>query len=240
MGRKISMKKLLTIGATLLAGLTLAACSSSSSSQSSNSSSESSASNNAKQASSQQKKPLVSKKVSENDNSSSSKSTKAANVSDPKIIGLLAYQDVFGKGLDSENPMYFGPNTDNSDCDGQYILTTGSGSGTIYFSVNGNQVTIYKKDYSGGKSEAEAKYTSYTVSLQELINKFYLAPTQQQNAQYIAQHLKDANSSSDDSDQDSSSDNDDSSDQTNDDDDNNSADQPSDDQNVDTNDDVDE
>ncbi|MCD7111942.1 Lreu_0056 family protein [Limosilactobacillus agrestis] len=225
------MKKLLTISATLLAGLTLAACSSSSSSQSSNSSSESSTSNNAKQASSQQKKPLVSKKVSENDNSSSSKSTKAANVSDPKIIGLLAYQDVFGKGLDSENPMYFGPNTDDSDCDGQYILTTGSGSGIIYFSVDGDQVTIYKKDYSGGKSEAEAKYTSYTVSLQELINKFYLAPTQQQNAQYIAQHLKDANSSSDDSDQDSSS---------NDDDDNNSADQPSDDQSVDTNDDVDE
>lgn len=239
MGRKISMKKLLTIGATFLAGLTLAACSSSSSSQSSNSSSESSTSNNAKQASSQQKKPLVSKKVSGNDNSSSSKSTKAANVSDPKIIGLLAYQDVFGKG--SITDLYFGSNSgdNNNGNNGQYLIGAGSTGGTISFSINGDTVTIYKMDGSG-TTDAEARYTSYDVSLKELEDKYYNTTTDQQNIQKAAQNLKDANSSSDDSDQDSSSDNDDSSDQTNDDDDNNSADQPSDDQNVDTNDDVDE
>lgn len=232
------MKKLLTIGATLLAGLTLAACSSSSSSQSSNSSSESSTSNNAKQASSQQKKPLVSKKVSGNDNSSSSKSTKAANVSDPKIIGLLAYQDVYGKGAITD--LYFGNNSgdNNNGNNGQYLIGAGSTVGTISFSINGGTVTIYKMDGSG-TTDAEAQYTSYDVSLKELEDKYYNTATDQQNIQKAAQNLKDANSSSDDSDQDSSSD-DDSSDQTNDDDDNNSADQPSDDQNVDTNDDVDE
>ena len=237
MGRKISMKKLLTISATLLAGLTLAACSSSSSSQSSNSSSESSTSNNAKQASSQQKKPLVSKKVSGNDNSSNSKSTKAANVSDPKIIGLLAYQDVFGRGAITD--LYFGSNSSNNNGNnGQYLISAGSTVGTISFSINGDTVTIYKMDGSG-TTDAEAQYTSYNVSLKELEDKYYNTSTDQQNTQKAAQNLKDANSSSDDSDQDSSSD-DDSSDQTNDDDDNNSADQPSDDQSVDTNDDVDD
>lgn len=227
------MKKLLTISATLLAGLTLAACSSSSSSQSSNSSSESSTSNNAKQASSQQKKPLVSKKVSGNDNSSNSKST----ISDPKIIGLLAYQDVFGRGAITD--LYFGSNSSNNNGNnGQYLISAGSTVGTISFSINGDTVTIYKMDGSG-TTDAEAQYTSYNVSLKELEDKYYNTSTDQQNTQKAAQNLKDANSSSDDSDQDSSSD-DDSSDQTNDDDDNNSADQPSDDQSVDTNDDVDE
>ena len=235
------MKKLLTISATLLAGLTLAACSSSSSSQSNNSSSESSTSNNAKQASSQQKKPLVSKKVSGNDNSSSSKSTKAANVSDPKIIGLLAYQDVFGKSAITADSLYFGSNSGNNNNgnNGQYLIGAGSTVGTISFSINGDTVTIYKMDESSGASDAEAQYTSYDVSLKELEDKYYNTATDQQNTQKAAQNLKDANSSSDDSDQDSSSDDDNSSDQADDDDDNNSADQPSDDQSVDTNGDAD-
>lgn len=217
------MKKIITISMTLLAGLSLAACSNDSSTESSKASTTSSA----KKTSQPQQSP-VRKKSSTTTNTEKG----TTSLSDPKIIGVLAYQEVFGSAPSTDDELYFGTNSGSSNGNnGQYLISSGSTVGTFSFSINGDQVTIYKMDHSGGASDAEATYTSSTVSLQELINKYYKSDSQKNNAQAVAQSFKDANSSSDDSDQSSASnDNDDSSDQdqSDDDSDDNSSDQPND------------
>ncbi|MBB1080027.1 hypothetical protein H5S09_09445 [Limosilactobacillus sp. STM2_1] len=228
------MKKIIAISMTLLAGISLAACSNDSSDGKVDSSTSS-----AKKTSQPQQSP-----VRQKNSSSASSSEKTTSLSDPKIIGVLAYQEVFGSAPSPSDELSFGTNTSNSNGNnGQYLVSSGSTVGTFSFSINGDQVTIYKMDHSGGASDAEASYTSSTVSLQELINKYYKTDSQKSNAQAVAQSFKGGNSSSDNSDQSNSGDddNDSSSDQNDDDDDDsNSADQPSDDQNVDTNNDVDD
>lgn len=213
------MKKIITISMTLLAGLSLAACSNNSSTESSKASSTSSA----KKASQPQQSPVRKK-------SSTTTSTEkgTTSLSDPKIIGVLVYQEVFGSAPNTNDELYFGTNSDNSNGNnGQYLVSSGSTVGTFSFSVNGDRVTIYQMDHSGGASDAEATYTSSTVSLQELINKYYKSDAQKNNAQAVAQSFKDANSSSDDNNQNNSDDSSDQ-DQSDDDSDDNSSDQPSD------------
>ncbi|MBC8743399.1 hypothetical protein H5W18_01795 [Lactobacillus sp. Marseille-P7033] len=219
------MKKIITISMTLLAGLSLAACSNNSSTESNKVSSTSSA----KKTSQPQQSPVRKK-------SSTTTSIEKGTTSllDPKIIGVLAYQEVFGSAPSTGDELYFGTNSDNSNGNnGQYLVSSGSTVGTFSFSVNGDRVTIYQMDHSGGASDAEATYTSSTVSLQELINKYYKSDAQKNNAQTVAQSFKDANSSSNEN-----ANNGDDSNDTDEETDNNSSNQPND--NEDTNSDVNE
>ena len=193
------MKKFLTVGATLLAGVTLAACSNSSSSTSSSTTS------SAGQARKQPQQSPVTKKSASTTSSTDSSTT----LSDPKIIGVLVYQEAFGSAPSPSDSLYFGTNdgNNNNGNNGQYIVSAGSNVGTISFSINGDQVTIYQMDHSAGESDAEARYTPTTVSLKDLINKYYKTASQKSNAQAVAASFQDANSSSDDSDQGDSDDN---------------------------------
>lgn len=158
--------------------------------------------------------------------STTSSTDSSTTLSDPKIIGVLVYQEAFGSAPSPSDSLYFGTNSGNNNNgnNGQYTVSAGSTVGTISFSINGDQVTIYQMDHSAGESDAEARYTPTTVSLKDLINKYYKTASQKSNAQAVAASFQDANSSSDDSNQSDS-------------DDNSQSDQPDDDQDVDTNDD---
>lgn len=173
------MKKIITIGAAMVAGLTLVACG------------QKSVNHSNTNINSQAKTSRQSSSVQNSISHSSTNSSSHVQLSDPKIIGILAYKDVYGS-FDTENDMYFGNNSDPSNGNnGQYLVSSGSPSGTISFSVNGDQVTIYKME--SGQSDAEASYTSYTVSLQELEDKYYTS-SDQQSIQEAAKNFQDANS----------------------------------------------
>lgn len=192
------MKKIVTIGTVMLAGLALTACGQKSVNHSNTNS--------------QTKTSRQSSSVQNSISRSATSSSSHAQLTDPKIIGILAYKDVYGS-FDTENNMYFGNNSDPSNGNnGQYIVSSGSASGTISFSVNGDQVTIYKME--SGQSNAEASYTSYTVSLQELEDKYYKSSSDQQSIQDAANNFKDANSTdnSDNGENDNNNDNGDQSD----------------------------
>ncbi|WP_076459518.1 Lreu_0056 family protein [Limosilactobacillus caccae] len=182
------MKKLITIAATVLAGCSLAACESSSSDNAASSSSTS-------QTSSSSQKHVLRSAASKKSSSATTSST--TTVSDPRVIGILAYEEVFGKSAGSEE-LYFSTNTgdNNNGNDGDYLVSAGSTVGTISFSVNGDQVTIYQMD-SAGTSDAEAQYTSSTVSLKELEDKFYSSSADKESVDAAAQNLKDGNNPDD-------------------------------------------
>lgn len=189
------MKKLITIGATVLAGLTLAACGVNNSS-SSNSSAENS---NRNSASSHGLRSTITGK-------SPSSSSSHATITDPKVIGILAYEEVYGKdAVNDSDDLYFSANSgdNNNGNDGAYLISSGSTVGTISFSVNGDQVTIYKMDENSGDSDADAQYTSSTISLKELEDKYYSSSSDQDAVQSAAQNLKNGDNSDDDSDSDS-------------------------------------
>lgn len=216
------MKKIITISMAVLAGISLAACSNDSSNK--NTSSTSTASAGLNKADQQLQQSPAKKKTSSS--LSSNKSTET--LSDPKLIGVLAYQQVYNYTPSIEDQLYFG--TNGSNCkgnNGQYIVSSGSPSGTISFSINGNQVIIYQMDASGDVSDAEASYKASSISLSELIDKYYKSDSQKSNVQAVAQAFKDANNTSeDDNSSDSSSDNDSDNDDNSDNDDSSSQDQP--------------
>ncbi|WP_125707632.1 Lreu_0056 family protein [Companilactobacillus zhongbaensis] len=123
--------------------------------------------------------------------SSSSKSNSSSSeaiVHDPVIIGLLLKLRS-GDDISREPLLGAGKIGDH------YGVGNGSGSSTITYKLDGDNVIYYTRDYSHGDSMATAPRIPHTLSIRSLMDNYYSTPSQKQmvddKANSIKQHSED-------------------------------------------------
>ncbi|CAJ1201041.1 Lreu_0056 family protein [Companilactobacillus nantensis] len=102
---------------------------------------------------------------------------------DPKMVGVMVHQLVFPGDDVSKEPL--GIYTDG----GNYWIGIGTAVTTVGYEINGNTVSYYTKDYSGGQSTADAPLLKHDIQLSELENKYYSTDEQKQGVQAIADKM---------------------------------------------------
>lgn len=121
-------------------------------------------------------------------NDSSSKQS-TESVSDPKIQAVLIYQQV-KPDFDISDP-----NTDVhfTESDGKYSIAVGSSSASdVQFNIEGDTVHYWQLDLSSAETVPDAKMKEATLSLSNLVSKYYATDEQKQSVQTIADRFYDA------------------------------------------------
>lgn len=116
--------------------------------------------------------------------SSSSSSTSAAPVRDLKTLGILARLKAFGHDdLASETTLAVYKVGD------RYWIGTGTKLSNTGFTVDGDNLTYYTLNTSGGRSTAEGTYDPHTVSIKSLQDEFYSTAAQKQDIDAAVQRM---------------------------------------------------
>lgn len=124
---------------------------------------------------------------------SASKDTTQA-VTDPKIIGILVREAARpSEDMSAENDM-LGVYSAN----GKYWIGTGTSSSNVGYTIDGDTVHYFTKDYSQGDSTATAPLINHPVSLKDLQDKYYSTSDQQQMVQNLANKMPAIEDQSDD------------------------------------------
>lgn len=122
---------------------------------------------------------------SDSHSSSSKKSNSDDLVTDPRTVGILLGMKV-SDGVDySQEEDMLGVYKYN----GRYWMGTGTSASSIGYNFSGDSVTYYKKDLSGGRSEAEATYDPVKYSLRDLQNANYSTTAQKQYVDDIVNNM---------------------------------------------------
>ena len=63
---------------------------------------------------------------------------------------------------------------------GRQAIGSGTAASTVYYTVNGDQVTIYTLDHDSSKTTAEQGFNTTTTTISQLKNQYYRTTSQQQ------------------------------------------------------------
>ena len=63
---------------------------------------------------------------------------------------------------------------------GRQAIGSGTAASTVYYTVNGDQVTIYTLDHDSSKTTAEQGFNTTTTTIGQLKNQYYRTTSQQQ------------------------------------------------------------
>ncbi|KRL66891.1 Lreu_0056 family protein [Companilactobacillus versmoldensis] len=120
--------------------------------------------------------------------SSNSKSTDS--VSDPKIIGVLVYEQA-NSWYDPEKPDSDWVMRYNPYAPGKYSIGGGSAESDVQYSIQGDAVHYQQLDPDSSDVTADETMEKSTVSLRSLISKYYSTDEQKQVVQKTADDLQD-------------------------------------------------
>ncbi len=191
------MKKLLLFGVTLGAAISLAACGNQSSATDSSSSSTVKTTQATKH-SSHQKKAASADTNSKTSASSKSSSTSSAtsqassttnqsttSTSNQQLtdnqLAVLIYR---ASGYTNLTKLIRG-----SAPQGRQAIGGGTAASTVYYTVNGNQVTIYTLQDQTGKTTAEQDFAKTTTTIDQLKSQYYHTASQQDTINQAANEV---------------------------------------------------
>lgn len=126
---------------------------------------------------------------SASDSSSQAATTTKSNSSteltrDPKMIGVMVYQLTGATNLEQLGDM-LGVYT----ASGKYWIGTGTSASNVGYTIEGDTVHYFTKDYSDGSTTADAKLIDHPVSLQDLEAQYYSTADQKQTVQSVANQM---------------------------------------------------
>lgn len=115
-------------------------------------------------------------------NDTDTKRSSTALVRDVNVIGLLVRLKAFSRDDIQAEKEFIAV----YKVGGKYWIGTGTALSDTGFTIDGNMIHYYTKDYSGGRTTAEAGLIQHTISLRSLQNEFYATSQQQATIQDVA------------------------------------------------------
>lgn len=126
-----------------------------------------------------------------NSDSSSKVATKDIT---PQQMGILLAMDQEPEVIDeyvNDNHLWYGIDNGNGETSGyNFISTHGDGTANIYWKVNGDMVTFKRLNPNSGNCVADEKLMTRTVSVSQLVQKYYSTPEQQSKVNNDVNHLQ--------------------------------------------------
>lgn len=109
------------------------------------------------------------------------------SVTDPKLIGIMTYENAaaFYNPKDDQQGLHM-YTTD----DGRYELDTGTKASEVTYQLVGDTVHYWILDFDSNKPIAEMDKKEETISLKELISKYYSTDEQKQDVQNAADKIQ--------------------------------------------------
>lgn len=123
---------------------------------------------------------------SDNSATSANNSSSKETVTDPKMIGVMV-RELAMPGGDVSQENQLGIYTYN----GKYWIGTGTSTSNVGYTIDGNTIHYFTKDVEHAESTATAKLIEHTISLDDLISKYYSTPEQKQLVQDTANKMPD-------------------------------------------------
>lgn len=110
-----------------------------------------------------------------------------SNVTDPKLIGAMVYQEAFNSAYDPDTQAitYFG----TDDESGRYNISQGSIESDVQFVIDGNVVHFWQLDPDSSDAAATETQKETTVGLKELESHQYSTSAQKEAIHKIASHF---------------------------------------------------
>ena len=123
--------------------------------------------------------------TSTDDTTKSTTQNDSQAVTDPKMIGIMVRELARpGGDLNAESDV-LGVYTAN----GKYWIGTGTSSSNVGYTINGDTIHYFTKDYSGGASTADAPLIDHSISLSDLQKQYYSTADQKQTVQSLANKM---------------------------------------------------